>query len=136
MRVLVHERIDEDIKKCCRKKWYIGLDKELPRVIKLLQIKGFLPGEAPFHYVSDELKGNVFHAGICLPSSGLGKTKGPRIIYYKNLFQEEIKVLYVGGHKDRVYNTPKIVEVLKSRFLSGDFFQKHLTIKVAPFQSG
>lgn len=122
MRVVVHSEICEDIKKCFRKKWYIGIENEFPGIIKLLQVKGIMPGEAPFHYVPEELEGKTFHAGISLPKCGIGKKKGPRIIYYRNRDEDLIKILYVGGHKDRIYNNSyQIVNVLGSRFLSGDF---------------
>lgn len=121
MKILIHEAVFKDVKKCCRKKWYLGLDKEFPRVVRLLQIKGSLPGEAPFHYLPEELKRNVLHARICLPDSGISKKSGPRIIYHINRGEGEVKILYVGGHKDRVYNTTRIVDVLTSRFISEDF---------------
>jgi len=122
MKVVIHSEVYEDIKKCSRKKWYIGIKNELPGIIKFLQIKGIMPGEAPFHYVPEELKGKTFHAGINLPKCGAGKKKGPRIIYYRNLNEDLIKILYIGGHKDRIYNNSyQIVDVLESRFLSGDF---------------
>lgn len=123
MEILIHKSVDEDIKQCCRKKWYLGIDKEFPKVMRLLQAKGFLPGESPFHYLPKEITNKIFlHARICLPGSGTGKSKGPRIIYYINENRTEAKVLYIGGHKDNVYDTPKIVKVLEIRFLSGDFY--------------
>lgn len=68
MKVLIHNGVHEDIKKCSRKKWYIGIRNELPRIIKLLEIKGSMPGESPFHYVPKELESKTYHAGICLPN--------------------------------------------------------------------
>lgn len=55
MKILTHNAIKKDIKKCCRKKWYLGLDKEYPRIVKLLAFKGELPGESPFYYLPEEL---------------------------------------------------------------------------------
>lgn len=122
MKVLVHNEVRKDIKRCSRKKWYTGVEKELPGIIKLLQAKGAMPGEAPFHYVPKELEGKTFHAGICLPKCGIGKKKGPRMIYHVDRADALIKILYIGGHKDRIYNNSyQIVDVLSSRFLSGDF---------------
>ena len=123
MRVLIHEEIGKDIKKCSRKKWYIGIENELPGIIKLLQAKGGMPGETPFHYVSIELQGKTFHASISLPKCGFGKMKGPRIIYHIDKNESIIRILYIGGHKDKVYNDSRlIVRVLNSRFLSGAFY--------------
>lgn len=123
MRILVHEAIFKDIKKCCRKKWYPGIDEEFPRVLRLLKIKCSLPGEAPFHHLPEGLHGETFHAKICLPKVKLGKRTGPRIIYHIKEDKTEVKVLYIGGHKDRIYNTDKIIDVLVLRFISGNFYE-------------
>jgi len=125
MRVLVHSGISKDIRKCSRKKWYIGIEDEFPRIIRLLQAKGFMPGETPFRYVPKELEGKTFHAGICLPKCGIGKKKGPRIIYHIDHNEDQVKILYIGGNKDRKYNNShQIVKTLASRFLSGDFISR------------
>lgn len=122
MKVLVHNDVHKDIKRCSRKKWYIGIGNELPGIIKLLQMKGAMPGETPFHYVPKELEGKTYHAGICLPKCNMGKKKGPRIIYHVDHGEEVVKILYIGGHKDKRYNDSyQIVEILASRFLSGSF---------------
>lgn len=63
-----------------------------------------MPGETPVHYIKlTIIQGKTFHAGINLPQERVGKRKGARIIYVKentNL----IKVIYIGGHKDKRYN--------------------------------
>lgn len=122
MKVLIHSEVYGDIKKCSRKKWYIGISNELPGIIKLLQVKGAMPGESPFHYVPKELEGKTCHAGICLPKCGMGKKKGPRIIFHRDYGEGVIKILYIGGHKDKRYNDCYIiVKILASRFLTDDF---------------
>ena len=123
MKVLIHNDVRKDIRKCSRKKWYMGIENEISGIIKLLQVNGAMPGETPFHYVPKELERKTFHAGICLPNCSMGKRKGPRIIYHVNHNEAVIKILYIGGHKDRRYNNShQIVNILASRFLSGDFF--------------
>lgn len=63
-----------------------------------------MPGEDPVHHIKlTLLHGKTFHAGINLPQERVGKKKGARIIYVKedaNL----VKVIYVGGHKDKRYD--------------------------------
>lgn len=41
------------------KKWYLGLDEELPRVLKLLDIDEALPGQLPMRGFSGELAGKI-----------------------------------------------------------------------------
>lgn len=122
MRILVHELVDKDIKNCCRKRWYPGIDKELPRILTLLKVKLSLPGEWPLRHLPEGLCGKTFHAKIALPKINIGKEHGPRIVYYKE-DETEAKVLYVGGHKDKIYNTNKIVDLLVSRFISDNFYE-------------
>ena len=108
--MLIHSDVlRKDIKKCLKKKWYPGLDLETRRVIKLLSIDKKLPGEYPMAGFSDDV---VLHARIKLPKASFGKSKGPRIVYVTN---EVIKVVYVGGHKDRIYGTQAFIQIIKVR---------------------
>jgi len=119
MKVWIQDDIQKDLKICIKKGWK-SLDNELAYVLRLLKIDGSMPGEDPFQYVKGELCGNTMHARIALPSDGVGKSKGARIIYYRN--EEEIKVLYIGGHKDRRYNDPSLLcDLLLTRFKSCQF---------------
>lgn len=121
MKILVHQLINEDIRKCQKKKWYPGIINEFPRVLRLLSEKGLLPGESPFHHLPQGINSLIFlHAGINLP--GVGKSNGARIVYYVDRSNNEAKILYIGGHRDRVYNTARIVDLLSSRFMSTEFF--------------
>jgi len=78
----------------------------MPRVCRYLMKNGTMPGESPVHYIKlSSLQGKTFHAGINLPQERVGKRQGARIIYVKentNL----VKVIYVGGHKDKKYDDP------------------------------
>lgn len=116
MKVWIQDDIQKDIKICIKKGWR-SLDKELVFVLRLLKIDGSMPGEESFQYVKEELCGNTLHARIALPSDGVGQSKGARIIYYRN--NEEVKILYVGGHKDRRYNNSSLMcDLLLDRFKS------------------
>lgn len=106
--------IGRDLKKCL-KKWYIGLDKEFPRVLKLLIAERSLPGQSPLRGFQNELSGKIFHARINLPQEAVGKRKGARIVYYLS-FDSDVLILYLGGHKDPIYNTSELVAVVKMRF--------------------
>ncbi|TSC94420.1 MAG: hypothetical protein Athens101410_788 [Parcubacteria group bacterium Athens1014_10] len=75
-KILIHKEIFDDAKLVNKKKWYIGLGNELPRIFSLLICDGELPGESPMHYIkSKELLNKVFHAGINLPQENTGKRK-------------------------------------------------------------
>ena len=54
----------------------------------------------------------ILHARIKLPKASFGKSKGPRIVY---VVDRVIKVLYIGGHKDKIYNGQGFTEVIKKR---------------------
>ena len=123
MKVLINVKVDKDLKNCDRR-LYKGIKKEFPRVLRFLSVKASLPGEGPLHHLPREVNSLIFlHARICLPSSGHGKSKGPRIVYFVDQKSQEIRVLYVGGHKDDQYNSYSITQEIASRFLSGDFYE-------------
>lgn len=105
-----------DVDKCIKKHWYLGLDIELRRVIRLLQTDGGLPGQYPMRGFSGDYAGKILHARILLPNTNYGKSKGPRIVYFSpENNPERIKVVYVGGHKDRVYETDKFILIVLQR---------------------
>lgn len=112
----IHSEVFNDIKKCCKKNWYGGLGEEMPRICRLLIQNGQMPGERPVHYIKlPTLQNKVFHAGISLPKAKFGKRKGARIIYIKEDFHL-IKIIYVGGHKDKRYNNSySQVDLIKER---------------------
>ena len=115
--MLIHvDVVRKDIKKCLKKKWYPGLDLEVRRVIKLLSIDGKLPGEYPMSGFSDS---SVLHARIKMPKASFGKSKGPRIVYTRD---EVKKIVYVGGHKDKIYDTQKFKPLIISRLSDADGF--------------
>jgi len=89
----------------------------MPRVCRYLAKNGMMPGESPVHHVKlNILQGKTFHAGIPLPQEGIGKRKGARIIYVKES-TDLVKVIYVGGHKDRRYDDPFLqVDIVESRY--------------------
>jgi len=111
---------DKDLKKCLRKRWYPGLEIELKRILKLLLIDGQLPGETLMSDFDSDLAGCIYHARISLPKTSFGKRKGPRLVFFRNttiIGEYSLKVLYVGGHKDRIYGTAHFVEIVKTRCL-------------------
>lgn len=122
--ILVHLEILDDIKLYRKKKWYKGLGKEMPRICRLLIQDGKIPGERPVHYIKlSVLQNKTFHAGINLPGENIGKRKGSRIIYIKENF-DLIKIIYVGGHKDKRYdNSFSQVKLIEERYLSEDYVQ-------------
>lgn len=115
--ILIHSEVFNEIKKCRKKNWYKGLGEEMPRVCRLLIQDGKIPGEGPVHYIkSPILQNRVFHAGINLPRENVGKRQGSRIIYIKENFNL-IKIIYVGGHKDRRYNNSYLqVDLIEERY--------------------
>lgn len=118
MMTIHNEVLGYDLKKCV-KKWYSGLDEELPRVLKLLYVDKVLPGQLPMRGFSGDLAGKVWHARINLPNESFGKRKGARLVYFLSKDVEtEIKVLYVGGHKDPIYNTRELAKVVTNRYKS------------------
>lgn len=113
-----NEVLDYDLKKCV-KKWYSGLDEELPRVLRLLYVDKVLPGQLPMRGFSGDLAGKIWHARINLPNKSFGKRKGARLVYFFSKGPEtDIRVLYVGGHKDPIYDTRDLVKVVASRYKS------------------
>lgn len=115
--VLIHPEIFDDVKKCRKKKWYRCLGNEMSRVCRFLMQDGKMPGEKPVHYVRlPILKNKVFHAGINLPKENVGKRQGARIIYIKENLNL-VKIIYVGGHKDKRYDNSYLqVNLLKERY--------------------
>ena len=122
--VLIHIKVFDDIKTCNRKNWYKGLGKEIPRICRLLIQDGRISGEKPVHYIKVPLLQNkTFHAGINLPQENVGKRKGARIIYVKENF-DLIKIIYVGGHKDKRYDDSFLqVELINQRYFTENYIQ-------------
>jgi len=119
-KILVHSKVLDDI----QKNWYKTLSKEMPRICRLLLQDGRLPGERLVRYIKlSLLKDKTFHAGINLPKENVGKRKGARIIYVKENF-DLIKIIYVGGHKDKRYDNSFLqVELIKERYLAENYIQ-------------
>ncbi len=110
--------ISRDLKKCVKKHWYPGLEVEIKNVVKLLNINHSLPGESTMHGFKGKLAGRTYHARIALSDFSIGKRKGPRLAYYLPLDRnEECLVLYVGGHKDGIYDTAQFCDLITSRYL-------------------
>ena len=113
--IIHNEVLRSDLKRSV-KKWYLGLDEELPRVLKLLDTDKVLPGQLPMRGFSGKLAGKIWHARINLPDESFGKRKGPRLVYFLNKKPElNIKILYIGGHKDPIYETSDLVKLVISR---------------------
>ena len=123
-KILLHSEILNDIKLCRKKKWYVGLGKEMPRVCRLLMQDGKMPGERPVHYIKlPFLQNKVFHARIILPKENVSKRKGARIIYAKETFNL-FKIIYAGGHKDKRYNNSFLqVKLIKERCLNESYIE-------------
>ena len=120
IKLLVHSRILNDIEKG----WYKTLGEEMPRVCRLLIQDGKMPGEKPVHHIKLPLLQNrTFHAGINLPQENVGKRRGARIIYVKESFNL-IKIIYVGGHKDKHYDNSNLqVKMIKERYLEKSYIE-------------
>jgi len=120
--ILIHSKVFEDISFYCKKKWYKGLGEEMPRIFRLLIQDAKLPGEKPVHYIKLAiLQNKTFHAGINLPQENVGKQKGARIIYVKESLNS-IKIIYVGGHKDKRYDSSNLqVELIENRYLTENY---------------
>jgi hypothetical protein len=120
--ILIHSKVFEDISFCRKKKWYKGLGEEMPRIFRLLIQDAKLPGEKPVHYIKlIVLQNKTFHAGINLPQERSGKQKGARIIYVKESL-DSIKIIYVGGHKDRRYDDSNLqVKLTEDRYLTENY---------------
>ncbi len=120
--ILIHSKVFEDISFCRKKKWYKGLGEEMPRISRLLMQDAKLPGEKPVHYIKLAiLQNKTFHAGINLPQENVGKQKGARIIYVKESL-DSIKIIYVGGHKDKRYDDSNLqVELIEDRYLTENY---------------
>lgn len=123
-KLLIHSAVFNDIKTCCKKNWYRTLNKETPRICRLLIQDGKIPGERPVHYIKSlELQNKTFHAGINLPEENVSKKRGARIVYVKEGF-DLIKILYVGGHKDKRYDDSFIqVELIQERYSINDYIE-------------
>lgn len=120
--ISIHSKVFEDISFCRKKKWYRGLGEEMPRIFRLLMQDAKLPGEKPVHYIKLAiLQNKTFHAGINLPQENVGKQKGARIIYVKESL-DSIKIIYVGGHKDKRYDNSNLqVELIEDRYLTENY---------------
>jgi hypothetical protein len=120
--ILIHSKVFEDISFCRKKNWYKGLGEEMPRIFRLLIQDAKLPGEKPVHYIKLAiLQNKTFHAGINLPQENVGKQKGARIIYVKESL-DSIKIIYVGGHKDKHYDDSNLqVELIENRYLTENY---------------
>jgi hypothetical protein len=120
--ILIHSKVFEDIDFYRKKKWYKGLGEEMPRIFRLLMQDAKLPGEKPVHYIKLAiLQNKTFHAGINLPQENVGKQKGARIIYVKESL-DSIKIIYVGGHKDKRYDDSNLqVELIENRYLTENY---------------
>lgn len=121
--ILLHLEVLNDIK-LCKKKWYPSLGIEMPRVYRYLMKNGMMPGETPVHYIKlNILQGRTFHAKISLPQEGISGRKGGRIIYVKESV-DLIKIIYVGGHKDRRYDNPFAqVSLIESRYQTESYLK-------------
>lgn len=124
IKVLVHTEALDDLKLCRKKKWYKGLGEEMPGICRLLIQDARMPGERLVHYIKSAiLQNKTFHAGINLPGENTGKRKGPRIIYVKEDF-DLIKVIYIGGHKDKRYdNSFSQVKLIEERYPSESYIE-------------
>lgn len=121
MTTIHNEVLYYDLKKCIKKKWYPGLEKELPRVLKLLDIDKALPGQLPMRGFSGELAGKIWHARINLPDEGFGKRKGARLAYFLDKNSEKsIAVLYIGGHKDPLYDSRDLSKLISKRYKAAE----------------
>lgn len=124
IKILIHTKVFDDIKICQRRSWYTGLGEEMPRICRLLMQDWKISGEKPVHYVkSPILQNKTFHAGINLPQENVGKRKGARIIYIKETL-DLIKIIYVGGHRDKRYDDSFIqVELINQRYFTENYIQ-------------
>jgi len=122
--ISIHSRVFEDIKTYRKKNLYKGLGEEMSGICRLLMQDAKLPGERPVHYIKlVVLQNKTFHAGINLPQENVGKQKGARIIYVKE-DMDSIKIIYVGGHKDKRYNDSNLqVELVEGRYLTENYIQ-------------
>ncbi|KKQ97954.1 MAG: hypothetical protein UT24_C0042G0002 [Candidatus Woesebacteria bacterium GW2011_GWB1_39_12] len=125
--IKIHAEVFNDLDLCLKKKWYKTLGEEMPRVCRLLMHDLRLPGESLVRYIKLQiLQNKTFHARINLPEENIGKQAGSRIIFVKedpNL----IKVIYVGGHKDKRYDDSNLaVPLIEDRYQDAryvDYFE-------------
>ena len=119
-KILVHSKILDDISK----NRYQTLGKEMPRVCRLLTQDSKMPGERLVHYIKlFSLQNKTFHAGINLPKENVSKRNGARIIYVKENF-DLIKIIYVGGHKDKHYDNSFLqVKLIEERYLTESYIE-------------
>ena len=69
------------------------------------------------------MNNKIFHAGINLPQQNVDKRKGPRIIYIRENF-DLIKVMYLGGHKDKRYdNSYNQVALVNQRYSNESYIK-------------
>ncbi len=81
-----------------------------------------MPGESPVHHIELlAIQNKVFHAGINLPEENVNKKKGARVIYIRENLGS-IKIIYLGGHKDRRYHDSHYqVDMVQKRYLKGGY---------------
>jgi hypothetical protein len=120
VKLLIHSKVLGDLEE----KRYTTLDQEMSRVCRLLIQDGKMPGEGPVHYVKLlSLQNKTFHAGINLPKENVSKRKGARIIYVKEDLTL-IKIIYVGGHKDKKYDNSNFqVKMIEERYLEEGYIE-------------
>ena len=93
-------------------------------VCRLLIQDGKMPGERQVHYIkAPALQNKTFHAGINLPKENVSKRKGARIIYVKETI-DLLKIIYVGGHKDKYYDDSNLqVRLIEERYLNESYIE-------------
>ncbi len=104
MRILINRNIESDLGLCQKKRWYNGIEDELPRLYRLLKVDSRLPGQAPVKHLGQEWGNKIYHARIALPRENCGGRNGGRIVY--GILEDRCLILYVGGHKDKKYDNP------------------------------
>ena len=114
MRILIHQQIENDINLCQKKRWYSGIELELPRLYRLLIIDKRLPGQTSLHHHGEKWVDKILHAKIALPKENCGGQGGGRLVYV--VMEDKCLILYVGGHKDKRYdNSQSIKELVLER---------------------
>lgn len=120
MRVLLNDSVEEDLKLCKKKDWHNGLAEELLGVYRLLKKYRKLPGEYPVKGLGEKWGGVVMHAYVALPKEGVGGRKGGRIVYA--IIEDQCRVIYVGGHKDKRYDNSHNLSKLVLERIEGSRF--------------
>lgn len=125
--VLVHEDVKKlDFKKC--KKWYPGIQREISGICRLLSVQGKIAGQSLYHHLPKGMENKTFHASILLPKANLSKRKCPRVLFVTEP-DFVIKILYLGGHKDRKYDDSKRFGKEFVRFIENRYLQNEMHLK-------